>query len=88
MLQRLSDETWGPYDGLGALVITPTRELALQIFNELRKVGKYHSFSAGLLIGGKSVDEEKDRVGKMNILVCYNAEGMNFSTHKSFIIHV
>ena len=39
--------------------MTPTRELALQIFDELRKVGKRHSYSAGLLIGGKSVKEEQ-----------------------------
>ena len=40
-------------DGLGALVITPTRELAYQIFEVLRKVGRFHDFSAGLVIGGK-----------------------------------
>ena len=46
-------------DGLGALIISPTRELALQIFDELRKVGKHHDLSAGLLIGGKTVKQEK-----------------------------
>lgn len=45
-------------DGIGALIISPTRELALQIFDELRKIGKHHSISAGLLIGGKSAEEE------------------------------
>lgn len=49
-------------DGLGALIIAPTRELAMQIFGELRKVGKLHDFSAGLLIGGKDVKEEKHLV--------------------------
>ena len=34
----------------------------LQIFDELRKVGKRHDLSAGLLIGGKDVKEEQDRV--------------------------
>ena len=38
-------------DGLGALVITPTRELAYQIFEVLNKVGKEHDFSVGLVIG-------------------------------------
>jgi superfamily II DNA/RNA helicase len=42
---------------IGCLVITPTRELAIQIFNTLRQVGKFHSFSAGLLIGGKDLEE-------------------------------
>lgn len=44
---------------MGALIITPTRELAIQIFDELRKVGKHHDFSAGLLIGGKNIAQEK-----------------------------
>lgn len=38
-------------DGVGAVVITPTRELAYQIFETLRKVGFHHDFSAGLIIG-------------------------------------
>lgn len=57
-------------DGLGALIISPTRELALQIFNVLRKIGKNHHLSAGLAIGGKDVQYEKDRINRMNILVC------------------
>ena len=65
----MEKENWTSYDGLGALIISPTRELALQIFQELRKVGKYHSFSAGLLIGGKNLKQEQERVGRMNILV-------------------
>jgi ATP-dependent RNA helicase DDX10/DBP4 len=57
--------------GLGALIITPTRELAIQIFEVLRKVGgKGHLFSAGLVIGGKSVKDEADALQRMNILVC------------------
>ncbi|KAI8906041.1 P-loop containing nucleoside triphosphate hydrolase protein [Gorgonomyces haynaldii] len=70
MLELLAKNNWTRLDGLGALIISPTRELALQIFQELRKVGKFHSFSAGLLIGGKNLEQEKERVGKMNILVC------------------
>jgi ATP-dependent RNA helicase DDX10/DBP4 len=56
-------------DGLGAVVISPTRELAVQTFNTLRDIGKYHSFSAGLVIGGKPLKEERDRLGRMNILI-------------------
>lgn len=57
------------YDGLAALVISPTRELAVQIFEVLLKIGKYNSFSAGLVTGGKEVQFEKERVARMNILV-------------------
>jgi superfamily II DNA/RNA helicase len=38
VIEKLFRERWGKYDGLGALVLTPTRELAFQIFDELRKV--------------------------------------------------
>lgn len=62
LLEKLYRERWNKYDGLGGLVITPTRELALQIFQQLRRVGARHDFSAGLLIGGKDVKEEVGRV--------------------------
>ncbi|KAJ1782114.1 ATP-dependent RNA helicase dbp4, partial [Coemansia sp. RSA 2399] len=70
ILETLYRSNWTHLDGLGALVISPTRELAVQIFEVLRKIGRYHSFSAGLVIGGKRVEEEKDAISKMNILVC------------------
>ncbi|GAA98398.1 hypothetical protein E5Q_05084 [Mixia osmundae IAM 14324] len=69
LLDLLYRKKWGPMDGLGALVISPTRELAVQIFEVLRKIGTQHSFSAGLVIGGKSLHEEKERLARMNILV-------------------
>lgn len=57
--------------GLGAMIISPTRELAIQIFEVLRKVGgKGHLFAAGLVIGGKSLREERDALARMNIVVC------------------
>jgi hypothetical protein len=40
-------------DGLGALIISPTRELAFQTFEVLKRIGNRHDFSAGLVIGGK-----------------------------------
>ncbi|KAL0034107.1 hypothetical protein WJX79_009163 [Trebouxia sp. C0005] len=70
VLEKLYRLKWGPLDGLGSLIISPTRELALQIFDELCKIGKKHDFSAGLLIGGKKVKEEQERVHGMNMLVC------------------
>jgi ATP-dependent RNA helicase DDX10/DBP4 len=57
------------YDGLGALIIAPTRELAIQIYDVMRKVGRFHDFSAGLAIGGKDAESEKKVIGSINILV-------------------
>jgi ATP-dependent RNA helicase DDX10/DBP4 len=70
VLENLYRKRWTEYDGLGALIISPTIELAIQIFEVLRKIGRNHYFSAGLVIGGKSLQEERERMGKMNILVC------------------
>lgn len=70
MLELLYRNNWTQFDGLGALIVSPTRELALQIFEVLRKIGRTHGFSAGLVIGGKDLKEESERMQKMNILVC------------------
>ncbi|KAH9449840.1 hypothetical protein H4Q26_006526 [Puccinia striiformis f. sp. tritici PST-130] len=69
VLEILYRQKWGTMDGLGALIISPTRELAVQIFEVLKSIGKFHAFSAGLVIGGKSLEDERDRLGRMNILV-------------------
>lgn len=69
VIETLFRARWSAHDGVGALIISPTRELALQIFEVLRKVGCNHDLSAGLLIGGKSFDEEAKRILIMNILV-------------------
>jgi ATP-dependent RNA helicase DDX10/DBP4 len=70
VLENLYRQKWTELDGLGALIISPTRELAIQIFEVLRKIGRYHTFSAGLVIGGRSLQEERERLGRMTILVC------------------
>lgn len=71
VIEKLYRLRWGSMDGVGAIIISPTRELSVQIFDVLRKLGKHHSFSGGLLIGGrKDVETEKDCVNALNILVC------------------
>lgn len=70
VLEALFRRKWTHMDGLGALIISPTRELAVQIFEVLRKIGCRHTFSAGLVIGGKDLAEERDCLSRMNILIC------------------
>lgn len=70
LLECLHNEKWTNCDGLGALVITPTRELAYQIFEVLRLVGQHHQFSAALIIGGKDLALERKRIDQMNIIIC------------------
>lgn len=57
-------------DGVGAIIISPTRELAYQIFETLKKVGVHHEFSSGLIIGGKNLKFEKTRMDQCNIVIC------------------
>ena len=71
LLEKLFVMKWSKYAGIGALVITPTRELAYQIFEQLRKIGKYHDFSAGLVIGGKqNLQVESQLMADCNIVIC------------------
>lgn len=71
VVEKLYRARWGPEDGVGSIIISPTKELAGQLFEELKIIGKNHTLSAGLLIGGrKDVDAEKDRVSSLNILIC------------------
>lgn len=71
MLEKLHRERWGTEDGVGSIIISPTRELAGQIFGVLNAIGEHHRFSAGLLIGGGGdVAIEKECVNKLNILIC------------------
>lgn len=69
LLEKLYRSQWSSIDGLGALVLAPTRELAMQIFEVLRKAGCSHDFSAGLLIGGKDFEAESEVLPQMNIIV-------------------
>uniref|UniRef100_A0A0G4H3S2 ATP-dependent RNA helicase n=1 Tax=Chromera velia CCMP2878 TaxID=1169474 RepID=A0A0G4H3S2_9ALVE len=69
IVERLFRQRFTSTDGLGALILSPTRELAVQIFDVLRNVGKQHDLSAGCVIGGKDVSAEQHRIHTLNVLV-------------------
>ncbi|MEE6472798.1 hypothetical protein FKM82_009730 [Ascaphus truei] len=69
-LECLYRQQWTADDGLGVLIISPTRELAYQTFEVLRKVGRNHEFSAGLIIGGKDLKQESACIHRTNVLIC------------------
>ncbi|XP_054730158.1 probable ATP-dependent RNA helicase DDX10 [Anastrepha obliqua] len=70
VIEHLYMNKWSRTDGVCAIVISPTRELAYQIFETLKRIGKYHDFSAGLIIGGKNLKFERRRMDQCNILIC------------------
>ena len=49
LLQRLK---FKPRNGTGVLVISPTRELALQIFGVANEIMKHHTQTFGIVMGG------------------------------------
>jgi len=69
-LEMLYRNRFSPADGCGAAILSPTRELAMQTFQVLRSVGQHHTFSVGLLIGGKKdFYEEQSMVGSTNLII-------------------
>ena len=58
-------------NGTGVIVITPTRELAIQIFEVAKKMLAHRSKTVGLLIGGANRKIEAMRLEKgVNMLIC------------------
>ncbi|CAM6129163.1 unnamed protein product [Calypogeia fissa] len=59
-----------PRNGTGVLVISPTRELAMQIYGVARDLMKYHSQTHGIIMGGANRRTEAERLGKgVNLVV-------------------
>ncbi len=60
VIENLYRRKWTNLDGLGALILLPTRELAIQVYEVLMSLLKdFHELNFGLVIGGKSLDEER-----------------------------
>ena len=64
----LSSSNWIP--GTGVIIISPTRELALQIFGVAKELFKYHQQTFGIVMGGANRKAEADKLAKgVNLLV-------------------
>jgi len=51
-VEFLAKVQWKPRNGTGVIVISPTRELALQIFQVASELMKYHQQTYGIVMGG------------------------------------
>ncbi|CAG9787195.1 unnamed protein product [Diatraea saccharalis] len=59
-----------PWNGTGAIILTPTRELAMQTFGVLMELMKYHRHTYGLIMGGANRSKEARKLFfGINILV-------------------
>ncbi|XP_059143033.1 probable ATP-dependent RNA helicase DDX10 [Physella acuta] len=70
ILECLFKQRYTPSFGMAALVISPTRELAYQSFDVLKKIGKFHDLSFGLVTGGMLLKEEAKKMNNTNVIIC------------------
>ncbi|KAJ2012511.1 ATP-dependent RNA helicase, partial [Coemansia sp. S85] len=85
-----------PRNGTGAVIISPTRELALQIFGVARDLLQFHSQTFGIVIGGANRKAEADKLVKgVNLLIAtpgrlldhlQNTKGFIFKNLKTLVI--
>ncbi|KAK1253193.1 hypothetical protein MKX07_001270 [Trichoderma sp. CBMAI-0711] len=69
-IEILSSLRFKPRNGTGVIVVSPTRELALQIFGVARELMKYHSQTYGIVIGGANRRAEVEKLTKgVNLLI-------------------
>src|SRR3989344_7363467 len=58
-----------PQQGLQALILAPTRELAVQISNEMKKFSKYKQLSIATVYGGVGYSQQLDEMDDAEIVV-------------------
>ncbi|MEC5399843.1 DEAD/DEAH box helicase [Uliginosibacterium sp. H1] len=71
ILQRLSTTSARREGAIRALVLTPTRELAAQVEESVRRYGQYLDINSMVMFGGVSINPQIDQLkGRVDILVC------------------
>ncbi|KAH8551096.1 ATP-dependent RNA helicase Has1 [Umbelopsis sp. PMI_123] len=95
-IEMLSKLKFKPRNGTGVIIVSPTRELALQIFGVAKDLLKYHQQTFGIVIGGANRKAEADKLIKgVNLLVAtpgrlldhlQNTKGFVFKNLKALVI--
>ncbi|PTU24324.1 hypothetical protein P175DRAFT_0497442 [Aspergillus ochraceoroseus IBT 24754] len=95
-IEMLSALRFKPRNGTGVLVVSPTRELALQIFGVARELLSAHSQTYGIVIGGANRRAEAEKLAKgVNLLIAtpgrlldhlQNTPGFVFKNLKTLVI--
>ena len=85
-----------PRNGTGVIVVSPTRELALQIFGVARDLMQFHTQTFGIVIGGANRSAEAEKLSKgVNLLIAtpgrlldhlQNTKGFIYKNVKALII--
>ncbi|ETN45338.1 ATP-dependent RNA helicase has1 [Cyphellophora europaea CBS 101466] len=95
-VEMLSSLRFKPRNGTGVIVVSPTRELALQIFGVARELMQFHSQTFGIVIGGANRSAEADKLTKgVNLLIAtpgrlldhlQNTKGFVYKNVKALVI--
>lgn len=95
-IEMLYSLKFKPRNGTGVIVVSPTRELALQIFGVARELMGHHSQTFGLVIGGANRRQEAEKLAKgVNLLIAtpgrlldhlQNTQGFVFKNLKALVI--
>jgi len=78
-----------PRNGVGCMVISPTRELAMQIYDVLRNISKYMSQTIACVVGGMNRRPEAEKLVKgVNTLVATPGRLLDHMQNtKGFVYH-
>jgi ATP-dependent RNA helicase DDX18/HAS1 len=69
-VEMLRSLKFKPRNGTGVIVISPTRELALQIFGVCKELMKFHTQTFGIVMGGANKRSEEEKLVKgVNLLI-------------------
>nr|CCA26039.1 DEAD box helicase putative [Albugo laibachii Nc14] len=88
-IELLHKVNFNPRRGAGCIIISPTRELALQIYGVVRDLCRYHSQTHGIIMGGANRGAEAERLSKgVNILVSTPGRLLDhLQNTKGFLVH-
>ncbi len=64
MIQRLRSNSKDPNREIRGVILSPTRELSIQIFEDLKNFAKYMDLSIALLVGGKDIESQQRTLKK------------------------
>jgi len=93
MLQRLRN-TNVENRVIRGLILSPTRELAIQIYDDLVKYGKNLNLNIGLLVGAKDIDAQRKMISKgLDIVIAtpgriieHTEKGLNLKYVEIFVL--
>ncbi|KAG8529550.1 ATP-dependent RNA helicase [Bacidia gigantensis] len=95
-VEMLSALRFKPRNGTGVIIVSPTRELALQIFGVARELMAHHSQTYGIVMGGANRRAEAEKLSKgVNLVIAtpgrlldhlQNTKGFIFKNLRALII--